>query len=105
MTIFFDFEVKATDEQKSYVWGGAGGIVLQNIKDLVESRWSVLKDEIEWQDGHIMLCIWTKTHFDIEYYNFTPDLVHKMKSCISLRDWEYISTKISQDLRAGGHLE
>jgi hypothetical protein len=101
MTIFYDFEVRATPEQTAKMYSGKSGIILTEMKNFVEKQLSVLKEEIEGQEGYTMICILITSKLEIRHYHFTEDLGQKMNSCISQKDYEYITEKIWRQLYPG----
>lgn len=92
MNISFDFEEKLTPEQIAELYTGQTGIILTQTKELIEQRLSVLKDEIEWQGGYIVISLNPK--LQVQYHNVTKDLGSKMIACIDQRDHDYIMNRV-----------
>ena len=101
MDISYDFEETISEEQRKEMYDGELGIALIQMRELVEQRLSVLKEEIEWQSGRTVICITTTDVLQIRHYNVTKDLGDKMVACISQRDYEYIMKKIWDELYPG----
>lgn len=101
MRIIFEFENERSPEQIKQMYEGDTGIILTQMKELVRQRLSVLKEEIEWQQGYTMICIGTQSKIEIRHYNVTADLGYKMTACFSQRDYDYIMEKVWKALYPG----
>lgn len=101
MLVFYDFEVKATQEQIDKMYEGATGIILNEMKTLVEKLLSPLNEEIEWQEGYTVIHILSTDMPEIKHYDVTDLLRHKMESAISKRDYEHIMNRIWSVLYPG----
>jgi hypothetical protein len=101
MTIFYDFEVNMTESEKEQIYAGNMGNALIQMKELVTRRLSVLKEDIEWQDGYTMICVSSTDKLEIRHYHVTDDLGKKMLACISQRDYDYIAVKVWEAMYPG----
>lgn len=59
---------------------------LDKIKNLVIQRLKVLEDEINFQNGNIIMCI-SSFPAGIIYEGFSNELIDKMKTCVTEDDF------------------
>ena len=95
MKIIFDFEENDVSEVIERMYSGETDVILNNIKELIERRLTVLKEDIEWQDGYVKICITTTKNLEIVFVHVTDDLKQKMESLITRKVYDHIVFLIS----------
>ena len=103
MNVFFDLEIEDYEyfhtERKQTEKEG-----MEEIRGFIEQRIAVLKDEIEREEAenkasYTVICIIPKDDwYGTVRFNYSENLMTKMKSCFSENDWEYLANKLERFL-------
>lgn len=97
MTIFYDFEVNANEEEREFVFEGESGVVLNEIKEFIKQRIKPLEDEMSlYDEGFVMICI--IEDFQIRAYHYPEPLAKKIIHSVSEDDFQYVKLKIEAAL-------
>jgi hypothetical protein len=99
MNITFDFGQPLNEDQIKEMSEGQTGVIMTTMKNFVEQRLNVLREEIEENENYKIVI-----HFfnrQIRFYGVSEELSRKMIGSINQQDYEFLMNQIWSELYPG----